>query len=246
MEHKVILQDSLMQILTEPEELTILNLDESRQPTSKNKLDDNIIMHCFFDLSKKIQVEKRIVTSLPQLFGDLGGLYGALATISLLLISRYQRGTFSLHHIESQYRLPPKSREFNKLFNALRGVNFQNNLTLRPRVFKEINLGLLEKLGYIYWPCCRCLATHKAREKNKIIFYGRDQIQKQLDTKRLIRMQRAFSQLLYHSYSEASRKLLHLQRRSTVLKSPADIPRLSSSDSDKEKDEKKVLIQLKT
>ena len=30
MEHKVILQDSLMQILTEPEELTILNLDESR------------------------------------------------------------------------------------------------------------------------------------------------------------------------------------------------------------------------
>ena len=57
------------------------------------------MVHFFFDLSQKIYVERRTVTSVPQIFGDLGGLYEFHALIILSLIGRYKSGVFSLHQV---------------------------------------------------------------------------------------------------------------------------------------------------
>ena len=39
-----------------------------------------------FDLSQFIKVEKRRVLSLPEIFGNVGGLYSFLATIALIFV----------------------------------------------------------------------------------------------------------------------------------------------------------------
>ena len=58
-----------------------------------------------FDLSQQIKVEKRQVTSLPGLFGDLGGLYEFFATLSVTLIGAYQAKMFALSQVKSLFRV---------------------------------------------------------------------------------------------------------------------------------------------
>jgi hypothetical protein len=57
-----------------------------------------------FNLSQTIKVEERQVTSLPGLFGDLGGLYEFFATVIVTLIGAYQTKVFALHQVKSLFR----------------------------------------------------------------------------------------------------------------------------------------------
>ena len=79
---------------------------------------DNVLIGYAFDLGQKIKVEKRIVNSFPQLFGDLGGLYEFVATIIVFLIGRYKSGVYNLHQVTSQFRLPASSKTFQEIINS--------------------------------------------------------------------------------------------------------------------------------
>ena len=95
-EHQIALEDSLIQIMTEPEEFSLLNLDmNSYIYFQRNNLPEAVFTQYRFDLSQKIIIEKRQVTSLPTLFGDLGGLYEFIATIAITLIARIQAKSFA-------------------------------------------------------------------------------------------------------------------------------------------------------
>lgn len=75
--------------MTEPEEFSLLNLDlNSYISLAWNSMPEPVFTQYRFDLSQKTIIEKRQVTSLPTLFGDLGGLYEFIATIAITLIAR--------------------------------------------------------------------------------------------------------------------------------------------------------------
>ena len=95
-EHQISLEDSLIQILTEPEEFSLLNLDlNSHFVIDFDYMPEEVFTQYRFDLSQRIIIEKRQVTSLPTLFGDLGGLYEFIATIVITLIARIQAKSFA-------------------------------------------------------------------------------------------------------------------------------------------------------
>ena len=56
-----------------------------------------------FDLSQEIRMESRRVTSIPQLFGDLGGLNDFLKAIIGLLLARWQMQNFSQDRVKSMF-----------------------------------------------------------------------------------------------------------------------------------------------
>lgn len=65
-EHDVTLEDDLVQIMTQPEPFTMLNLDRnSRLEIPASSQSDQVFFMYMFDLSNKILVEKRQVKSLP-------------------------------------------------------------------------------------------------------------------------------------------------------------------------------------
>lgn len=75
--------------MTEPVGFSLLNIDVASKIKSPIFSEDSYVKY-YFDLSQTIRKEKRQVTSLPVLFGDLGGLYGFFASIAMTLISRVQ------------------------------------------------------------------------------------------------------------------------------------------------------------
>lgn len=82
--------------MTEPEEFSFLNLDlNSHIELTYDYMPEAVFTQYRFDLSQKIIIEKRQVTSLPTLFGDLGGLYEFIATIAITLIARIQAKSFA-------------------------------------------------------------------------------------------------------------------------------------------------------
>ena len=89
-EHKVSLEDSLAQISTEPNEFSMLNLDKLDNGEVPIGIDDDALITFLFDLSQRVKIEKRVVTSIPALFGELGGLNDFLATIVVILIGNLQ------------------------------------------------------------------------------------------------------------------------------------------------------------
>ena len=114
--------------MTEPEEFSLLNLDKNSLITIEPKsYDDSLVTTYRFHLSQTIKVEKRQVTSLPALFGDLGGLYEFLATIVMTVIGSYQTKAFTLDQVRSFFRLA-KFQKRNPSLSVL-------ELPARPKLF---------------------------------------------------------------------------------------------------------------
>ena len=71
-----------------------------------------------FDLAQEVSIEKRVVLSLPQIFGDLGGLYEFASILVIFLIGRFQSSAFDFNQIEEHFRVRSKSaRELSALPN---------------------------------------------------------------------------------------------------------------------------------
>ena len=73
-EHKVSLQDSLVQLLTDPEEFTMVNLDRLSKLSLPFPPSPGSLREYWVDLSTEIKIEKRVVNSLLSLFGEVGGI----------------------------------------------------------------------------------------------------------------------------------------------------------------------------
>ena len=104
-EHRISLQDDLIQILTEPVEFSYLNMDISKHieyPIGANGHKGATAI--LIGLSNTVQVEKRQVNSYPEFFGELGGLFEFLSTVASVLIVLTQGGTVYLHMIRSLFQ----------------------------------------------------------------------------------------------------------------------------------------------
>ena len=93
-EHRVSLQDSLLQLMTEPEEFTMVNLDRLTKLSLPMPPSPGSFREYWVDLSTEIKIEKRVVNSFPSLFGEVGGINELLATLVLLLIGMFQANAF--------------------------------------------------------------------------------------------------------------------------------------------------------
>lgn len=81
------LEDSLYQILTEPQEFSMLNLDRLTRFEIPLQDKSGDVLHAVnIDLDGNIQIEQRVVTSLPSFFGEIGGLRDFFQQTILLLI----------------------------------------------------------------------------------------------------------------------------------------------------------------
>ena len=75
--------------MIEPKKLSLLNVDISSRGYSYKPLTDGNLIELDFHLSHSINVEKRTILSLPEVFADLGGLYEFFATGILYIIGRF-------------------------------------------------------------------------------------------------------------------------------------------------------------
>ena len=80
--------------------------------------------------------------------------------------------------------------------------------------FTKLKLTLIDKFKFSLYSFCLSQGSNK---KIKVFEKGLSQLENALDTRSIIRNQRALRILLSFSLSKTSRKLIHLQRRTTVL-----------------------------
>ena len=80
--------------MTEPEEFSMLNLDRLNKLKLPFPASPDSFKEFWFDLSVEIKIEKRVVKSLPSLFGEVGGLNDLLGTFVLLFIGMFQANAF--------------------------------------------------------------------------------------------------------------------------------------------------------
>lgn len=60
-------------------------------------------------MSEEVKVEKRVVTSLISLFGDIGGLREVFSSLIVLIVGSYQSKAFLFDQIESnRFRVAEK------------------------------------------------------------------------------------------------------------------------------------------
>ena len=85
-ETQVELEDSIWQLMTEPQELSFFNVDRNSKIDYPVIQKEDVQFALMFDVSQQIQIEKRQVTSLPSLFGDVGGINEFLSTMIILVI----------------------------------------------------------------------------------------------------------------------------------------------------------------
>ena len=101
----------MIQIMTEPEEISLLNVDKNSYIDLEWKsMPSDSLTHYRFDMSQTIKIEHRKVLSIPSLFGELGGLYEFLATIIVTLIGGIQSKFFAFDKVESLFKAPKYSR----------------------------------------------------------------------------------------------------------------------------------------
>ena len=96
-ESRVTLEDSLIQLFTEPKSFSLLNLDpvtKINQPFGFNY--DSMFNLCF-ELGQRVSIEKRVVLSIPSLFGEVGGLYDFLSALNLFVIGGIQAKLFQFN-----------------------------------------------------------------------------------------------------------------------------------------------------
>ena len=94
----------MVQIFTEPTKKSLLNLDLSTKRELGLPTDSDSLLTLYFDLSEKIKVESRVVTNIPTLFGDLGGLYSFFATIVVLMLGRIHGKLYLIDQVSTMFR----------------------------------------------------------------------------------------------------------------------------------------------
>ena len=67
---------------------------------------NDTVLHSYqLDMSNAIKIEKRVVTDLISLFGDIGGLNDFLATFIIVLIGSVQTKLFTMDIVSTMFRV---------------------------------------------------------------------------------------------------------------------------------------------
>ena len=193
--------------MSSPQELSFLNILPI-QPGLFFPPKDDLLFQINFSISNLIKVEKRIVTSLPVLFGDVGGLYGSLATLASLLVSRYNSKRFNMSQLKTKFLIANSFSKFSRL-----AYSPFPPLALREQMFSKLKWDFISSFKFIYWPLCKCCTSKKELNRRNVIEKGDKKLQKALDMNKLIDQQRIFNVLLRFKYDRVTRYLMKLQRQ---------------------------------
>ena len=66
--------------------------------------DPDILVEYLFDLSTIVKVEKRVVTSLTSMLGEIGGLYGILFSLAYFILGKFPEKLFLIHQVKALFR----------------------------------------------------------------------------------------------------------------------------------------------
>ena len=167
------------------------------------------------------------MTSLPSLFGDISGLKDFFNFLIVLFIGGFQTKMYHFSQLRTFFRYN-SSNEIERPGESMDVAKTRNRFT-------KLQLNLLDKLKFslLYE---FCLSRHSLRKK-KIFDRANAKLNKALDARTITHHQRVLSILMNLTLSKISRKLLYLQRRTTVLDLKKEVKgsesaNLSSSSSD--------------
>jgi hypothetical protein len=76
-----------------------------------NIISDETRFSYLFELCQEIKIEKRVVTSLPSLFGEVGGLGDIIRILIALIIGRMQAKLFTFDQIRTFFRANISTRD---------------------------------------------------------------------------------------------------------------------------------------
>ena len=67
----------------------MLNIDQNSRIVQESFTNPDSYLECTLEIGPQIEIEKRKVTSLPSLFGEIGGLYDFFIIIVVFIISGF-------------------------------------------------------------------------------------------------------------------------------------------------------------
>ena len=151
LESKVSLEDGYWQLFTEPEELTLLNINMS----SKFKLplpnEKGSPWTLWLTLSKELSIEGRVVTSFPVLFGDISGLKDFFNFLIVFVIGSSQAKFYQYDLLKTFFRYGNPDCE-DGIGKDLPGMT--QNVSKTHKKFSKLNLSLFEKFKLMLLSFC--------------------------------------------------------------------------------------------
>ena len=139
-------------------------------------------------MSDQINIEKRVVQSLPALFGELGGLYDFLSAFVIVIIGSTQSMLFKLDQI-TMFRVntqPNSDTGSNRIGQSLSRPPQSIDLTKSRASFSEIKPRLISKILVIARAyCCLCLCR-RVKRPYKLLQMSDESLSRALDTRTII------------------------------------------------------------
>ena len=103
--------------------------------------------------------------------------------------------------------------------------------------FAQFKISFCTRLKFNYFSMCKiCCYSKRDKKLKKVMKKAEKQIYKALDTRRIIRNQRALKTLLRLTLSKPAKKLIHMQRRSNVIELSESLNQSELSSSSSEND----------
>ena len=148
------------------------------------------------------------MTSFPSLFGEISGLKDFFNFLIVFAIGGLQTKMYHFNQLRTYFR-------YNLGSASERRPGEDMDVAKSRSKFTRLNMNLLEKLKFALL-FNFCLSKRDLRQKKA--FEGScAKLYSVLDTRAITRNYRALSILMNLSLSKVSRKLIYLQRRTTVL-----------------------------
>ena len=86
--------------MTESNKFTILNIDPNSKAKTDALVSQNSYVEYVLEVGPRVEIENRKVTSLPSLFGEIGGLNDFFASFVVFIISGFQANSFILDSVK--------------------------------------------------------------------------------------------------------------------------------------------------
>ena len=103
-ESQVELEDNTFQLFTEPEELTLLNIDSNSRFEFALAPEDDSPYTVWINVGKTVSVEGRVVKSFPELFGDITGLKDFFNFLIVFVIGGLQTKLYSFDQLKTFFK----------------------------------------------------------------------------------------------------------------------------------------------
>ena len=168
-EYRISLLDDLFQVLTNAQTFTFLNFDDSTIEDNGDLEDDKVLLTYLFDLAFEIKIQKRIVNTLPNLFGAITGVEAFFEFLIVIFIGATPAKLYLFDRLKSFFLQNPDGENQGEKGQEL-GETPGTSLKIK------IWLG-------ISWMCC---LTKKEKRRKKLVELGSGKLEHALDIRTII------------------------------------------------------------